>query len=34
MYGLQYASWGKVLFYNLKDMEKRRVINPPLFNYT
>ena len=20
MYGLQYASWGKVLFYNLKDM--------------
>ena len=34
MYGLQYASWGKVLFYNLKDMEKRWVINPPLFNYT
>ena len=33
MYGLQYASWGKVLFYNLKDMEKRWVINPPLFNY-
>ncbi len=32
MYGLQYASWGKVLFYNLKDMEKRWVINPPLQN--
>jgi len=30
MYGLQYTGRGKVFFYNLTDIGKRRAIVPPL----